>query len=243
MGREIGTFPVTMRQAQSMLPLMRDFTESQQPAVGVALPPALLPVMKFMHGVKLRSKNSKPVEMAVKGVEMVLVLFSVVVLWNGTAAQSGCTSALMSLSPCLNYVDGNSSTPSPSCCSQLSNIVQSQPRCLCLMLNGGGYSTGVAVNQTRALALPGACDVQTPPVSQCNGPASAPVGSPAESPADSSDYTPTTESDPDIPSEGTGSKTVPTTSVSSDGITIKSTLHVAVFLVFVISSASAATGF
>lgn len=53
MGREIGTFPVTMRQAQSMLPLMRDFTESQQPAVGVALLPALLPVMKFMHGVKL----------------------------------------------------------------------------------------------------------------------------------------------------------------------------------------------
>ncbi|XP_058197813.1 non-specific lipid transfer protein GPI-anchored 5-like [Rhododendron vialii] len=200
--------------------------------------------------------------MAVKRVEMALVLFSVLVLWNGTAAQSGCTSALMSLSPCLNYVDGNSSTPSPSCCSQLSNIVQSQPRCLCSLLNGSGSSMGITVNQTLALALPGACDVQTPPVSECNGqhkaatasapansavpipgPASAPVGSPAESPADSSDDTPTTGSDSDIPSEGTGSKTVPMTGVSSDGITIKSTLHIAVFLVFVISSASAATGF
>lgn len=28
---------------------------------------------------------------------------------------------------------------------------------------------GVTVNQTLALALPGACDVQTPSVSQCNG--------------------------------------------------------------------------
>lgn len=52
MGRAIGTFPVTMRQAQSMLPLMREFTESQQPALGEA-PLAVLPVMKFMHGVKL----------------------------------------------------------------------------------------------------------------------------------------------------------------------------------------------
>lgn len=31
---------------------MRDFTESQQPALGEA-PLAVLPVMKFMHGVKL----------------------------------------------------------------------------------------------------------------------------------------------------------------------------------------------
>ncbi|KAF7119732.1 hypothetical protein RHSIM_Rhsim13G0026800 [Rhododendron simsii] len=191
--------------------------------------------------------------MAVKGVEIVLVLFSVLVLWDGTAAQSGCTSALMSLLPCLNYVNGNSSTPSPSCCSQLSNIVRSQPRCLCSLLNRSGSSMGITVNQTRALALPGACAVQTPPVSQSSapansavpipGPASAPVGSPAESPADSSDDTPTTETDSDIPSEGTGSKTVPTTGVSSDGISIKSTLHIAVFLVFVISSASAATRF
>lgn len=100
---------------------------------------------------------------------MVLVLFSVLVLWNGAAAQSGCTRALMSISPCLNYVNGNSSTPSSSCCSQLSNIVQSQPRCLCSLLNGSGASLGVTVNQTLALALPGACNVQTPPVSQCNG--------------------------------------------------------------------------
>ncbi|KAE9460693.1 hypothetical protein C3L33_07478, partial [Rhododendron williamsianum] len=174
-------------------------TESQQPAVGVALLPALLPVMKFMHGVKL-------------------VTFA-------------------------------ASLP-------------------LLVANGGGSSMGVTVNQTLALALPGACDVQTPSVSQCNGkltfliliasnsrkrsskfsstyprPSKCSRGSPAESPDDSSDDTPTTGSDSDIPSEGTGSKTVPTTSVSSDRITIQSTLHIAVFLVSVISSASAATGF
>jgi hypothetical protein len=33
---------------------------------------------------------------------------------------------------------------------------------------GAAASLGVTVNATRALALPGQCRVQTPPVSQCN---------------------------------------------------------------------------
>lgn len=107
--------------------------------------------------------------MAPKGTEMGLALLLAVMLWNGAAAQSGCTSVLMTLSPCLNYVTGNSSTPSPSCCSSLSNVVQSNPMCLCSLLNGGGSSIGMTVNQTLALGLPGVCNVQTPPLSRCNG--------------------------------------------------------------------------
>ncbi|XP_058204106.1 non-specific lipid transfer protein GPI-anchored 5-like isoform X2 [Rhododendron vialii] len=116
--------------------------------------------------------------MAPKGTEKGLALFLVVMLWNGAAAQSGCTSALISLSPCLNYVRGNLSTPSPSCCSKLSNVVQSQPQCLCMLLNGGASPLGITVNQTLALGLPGVCNVQTPPVSRCNA-ASAPTASAA----------------------------------------------------------------
>ncbi|WMV47235.1 hypothetical protein MTR67_040620 [Solanum verrucosum] len=74
------------------------------------------------------------------------------------------------------------------------------PRCLCSVLNGGGSSFGVSINQTQAVALPSACNVQTPPVSRCNGGANGPAASPADSPpADSS------KGSPDIPS-GTGSK-------------------------------------
>ncbi|KAK2973731.1 hypothetical protein RJ640_019731 [Escallonia rubra] len=148
--------------------------------------------------------------MAFKGIEMSLVLVFVVMLWGGATAQSGCSSAIMGLSPCLNFITGNSSTPSSSCCSQLSSVVQSQPSCLCSVLNGGGASIGVAINQTLALALPGACNVQTPSLSQCNaanGPvpsAATPASSPMDSPSDSSN----------VPS-GAGSKTVPSTNGSS----------------------------
>ena len=84
-----------------------------------------------------------------------LVLVLVAMLCAGATAQSGCTSVLISLSPCLNYITGNSSTPSQ--------------QCLCEVLNGGGSSLGITINQTQALALPGSCNVQTPPISSCSG--------------------------------------------------------------------------
>ncbi|RDY00773.1 Non-specific lipid-transfer protein-like protein, partial [Mucuna pruriens] len=131
-------------------------------------------------------------------IEMGVVLVVMSMLCAGAVAQSSCTSALLSLSPCLNYISGNSSTPSSPCCSQLATVVRSQPRCLCQVLNGGGSSLGIQINQTQALALPAACNVHTPPISQCNAP------SPAESP----------NSDP----SGTGSTNAPTTdNASSSG--------------------------
>ncbi|KAK1306039.1 hypothetical protein QJS10_CPA10g00752 [Acorus calamus] len=101
------------------------------------------------------------------GLVVVVVVAATLIL--GTSAQSGCTTAIIGLAPCLNYITGNTSTPASSCCSQLASVVKSNPRCLCSLLNGGGSSFGINVNQTLALALPGACNVQTPPVSQCNG--------------------------------------------------------------------------
>ncbi|BAT94086.1 hypothetical protein LR48_Vigan02g224100 [Vigna angularis] len=127
---------------------------------------------------------------------MVLVIMSI--LCAGAAAQSSsCSSALVSLSPCLNYIAGNSSTPSSGCCSQLASIVSSQPQCLCEVLNGGASSLGITINQTQALAMPTACNVQTPPITQCK------AASPAESP----------NSNP----SGTGSTNVPTTDNGSSG--------------------------
>nr|CAD1819779.1 unnamed protein product [Ananas comosus var. bracteatus] len=91
------------------------------------------------------------------------VLAALSVVPSASAQSSSCTAALVSLSPCLNYITGNESEPSSSCCSQLATVVQAEPQCLCLVLNGSASSIGIAVNQTRALGLPAACKVQTPP--------------------------------------------------------------------------------
>ncbi|XP_043693804.1 non-specific lipid transfer protein GPI-anchored 5-like isoform X2 [Telopea speciosissima] len=166
--------------------------------------------------------------MATKVMEigMTLVAVLMAMLWVGASAQSSCTNALVSMSPCLNYITGNSSTPSSSCCSQLASVVKSQPQCLCQVLSGGGSSLGINVNQTQALALPGACNVQTPSVSKCNGTASP---SPTETPS--------------TPSSGTGSKTVPSTDASSDGSISKLSFSLLFFLLFVTSYSSTFASF
>ncbi|XP_058180905.1 non-specific lipid transfer protein GPI-anchored 5-like [Rhododendron vialii] len=73
------------------------------------------------------------------------------------------------MSPCLNYIMGNSSEPSSSCYQQLASVEKSQLQCMCATLNGGGSSMGINVNQTRALALHAARSVATPPISRCSG--------------------------------------------------------------------------
>ncbi|XP_010259097.1 PREDICTED: non-specific lipid-transfer protein-like protein At2g13820 [Nelumbo nucifera] len=191
---------------------------------------------------------------------MGLVAMLLAMLCAGAAAQSSsCTSVIVSMSPCLNYITGNSSTPSSSCCSQLATVVQSMPRCLCEVLNGGGVpSLGISINQTRALTLPNACNIQTPPVSQCNAlsPAASPAGTPETSPAGPSGA-PDTETTPEVPAgapdskstpavpsvpAGGGSKTVPTTGANtSDGSSNKLTFSL--LLLITASYASSFIGF
>ncbi|KAM0951879.1 putative plant non-specific lipid-transfer protein/Par allergen [Dioscorea sansibarensis] len=172
---------------------------------------------------------------------------------TSSAQSTSCTTAVISLAPCLSYITGNSTTPSPSCCSQLASVVQSQAQCLCTVLNGGASQFGISINQTQALALPGACKVQTPPVSRCNAaggggtqaapPAETPAGTPTvpsnDSPAtDNSPTTPSsTPSVPDVPSSGSGSKTTPTTKgQSTDASSAKMNQPLILSIIMVLSA-------
>ncbi|CAH9081161.1 unnamed protein product [Cuscuta europaea] len=146
-------------------------------------------------------------------------------LWNTASAQSNCITTILSLSPCLNYITGNSSAPSSSCCTQLSNVVASSPQCLCSLLNGGGSSYGININQTLATSMTGACKLQTPPLSSCNGGSGRPTASaavpppPPSSPVGSgappSTETTTTPSGSATPTSGSKAVPSPTDSASA----------------------------
>ncbi|XP_071905276.1 non-specific lipid transfer protein GPI-anchored 15-like isoform X1 [Coffea arabica] len=179
-----------------------------------------------------------------------LAMVLVVMRLTGALAQSGCTSELTSLYPCLSYVTGTSSKPSSTCCSQLAGVVSSKPQCLCLLLNGGGSSVGININQTLALSLPGACQLQTPPSSKCNAAGNVPTSStatPATSPpADPSKGSPDT---PKIPSvsdtpAGNGSKTAPATDGStSAGSNTNASFPLTALFLFVASCVLSGAGF
>ncbi|XP_057850731.2 non-specific lipid transfer protein GPI-anchored 15 isoform X1 [Cryptomeria japonica] len=157
--------------------------------------------------------------------QMVSVALTVVVIiagaaeYGGVGAQSsGCATSLATLSPCMGYITSNMSNPTPSqgCCTALSSVVQSSSACLCQLFNTSN-PLGIPINQTRALALPGACKITTPPLSQCNA-----AGAPATSPSTGSNAPTTTETSPSSspatpnavsPSSRSPSLLPPTTSV------------------------------
>ncbi|CAA0833534.1 Non-specific lipid-transfer protein-like protein [Striga hermonthica] len=81
-----------------------------------------------------------------------------------------CFTYLVNLSDCLTFVEGGSNLtrPDPGCCSELANLVDTQPICLCQLL-GNPDQVGFPVDVSRALRLPSVCNVTTPPVSLCAG--------------------------------------------------------------------------
>ncbi|KAL6638028.1 hypothetical protein ACP70R_025600 [Stipagrostis hirtigluma subsp. patula] len=130
---------------------------------------------------------------------------------------SGCLPELVRLSPCMDYMSGNATTPDAPCCSALSALLRSSPACLCTVLGGTAASLGVAIDGARAPQLPAACKVQAPPASQCNAVGvGAPVPSPA--PGATNSGAPGTPSDAGVTPAGAGSKATPTSTTQySDG--------------------------
>ncbi|XP_006352768.1 non-specific lipid-transfer protein-like protein At5g64080 isoform X2 [Solanum tuberosum] len=95
-----------------------------------------------------------------------MAIFSIQV----SGQSDNCQQVIVGLAPCLDYIQGNATKPSSGCCTQLATILKNEPQCLCQMINGGASSSlGINVNQTQAMALPKACNVQTPSVSLCKG--------------------------------------------------------------------------
>jgi len=86
------------------------------------------------------------------------------------SAGGGLHDALVSLAGCLSYVQEGSTvaTPDPTCCSGLRDVVRGEVACLCQVFQGG-QNLGISLNMTKALQLPAACKVKTPPVSKCHG--------------------------------------------------------------------------
>ncbi|XP_039140426.1 non-specific lipid transfer protein GPI-anchored 19-like [Dioscorea cayenensis subsp. rotundata] len=117
-------------------------------------------------------------------VAVVLRVTVLVVIFGNTVGEIQCESndfmsVIASLSQCLNYLNGQSDTPTLPCCTQIAAVVKLNPECLCEVLqNGGGASAEINKNTTRALELPAVCNVTTAPASECNGTVRRPSCSP-----------------------------------------------------------------
>lgn len=81
-----------------------------------------------------------------------------------------CTDLMLNMSSCLSYVEEGSNlrVPEEGCCPGLSSLVDTQPACLCQLL-ASGETFGIKIDTSKALMMPAACKVETPPASLCSG--------------------------------------------------------------------------
>lgn len=84
-------------------------------------------------------------------------------------AAIDCSSVLVSLADCLSFVQEGSKERKPQgqCCPGLKKVAKEEVSCLCQAFKGSA-DYGVKLNMTKALSLPSACGVKTPPFSKCN---------------------------------------------------------------------------
>ncbi|XP_044504217.1 non-specific lipid transfer protein GPI-anchored 15-like [Mangifera indica] len=173
--------------------------------------------------------------MASRRLQMALVLVLAALFWERATAQSNlnCNNTLTTMAPCVNFLVGNSSTPSSSCCSQLGAVAKSAPDCLCGALNGSVPTMGININRTIALTLPDACQLQSTSINQCKQSITAgasPLGSPSNTSPSSSSSNTTTP-----PASGSGS--------TSDGGIARAPMHFVLFLAGMALCASTITKF
>uniref|UniRef100_A0A0E0LHP9 Bifunctional inhibitor/plant lipid transfer protein/seed storage helical domain-containing protein n=1 Tax=Oryza punctata TaxID=4537 RepID=A0A0E0LHP9_ORYPU len=144
----------------------------------------------------------------------VMVAAAMAMLASRAASQNnGCSSVMMTLSPCLDYISGKSPIPEFTCCTTLAGVVQSDPRCLCMVLDGSAASFGISINHTRALELPGVCKVQAPPISQCTA---VPTPPPApDTPTLADEPAETNEDEPSPPPAGSAGSNKKTSSATN----------------------------
>uniref|UniRef100_A0ACD5U873 Uncharacterized protein n=1 Tax=Avena sativa TaxID=4498 RepID=A0ACD5U873_AVESA len=108
-------------------------------------------------------------KMEITTVALVLAVMMTMLTAKAVAQNNGCSSVMMTLSPCLDFLGSKAMEPGFSCCTTLGGIVQTDSRCLCMVLDGSAATFGITINHTRALELPGICKVEAPPSSQCTG--------------------------------------------------------------------------
>ncbi|KAH9312455.1 hypothetical protein KI387_027490 [Taxus chinensis] len=88
----------------------------------------------------------------------------------------GCTDPIVSLSPCLSYMTGETKVivPRDGCCRVLAAVITGASKCLCDLFANNDF-LGFPINQTLARSLPAACNLLFPrQIEQCRGSNPAP---------------------------------------------------------------------
>ncbi|XP_057757851.1 non-specific lipid transfer protein GPI-anchored 1-like [Arachis stenosperma] len=104
-----------------------------------------------------------------------LLLLVAVVMGSGDGAGKDltqkCGQVVQKVIPCLNYATGKASTPSKECCEATTKIRESDPDCLCFIIqqthHGNPESKSLGIQEDKLLHLPSLCNVKNANIADC----------------------------------------------------------------------------
>ncbi|KAJ6287865.1 hypothetical protein OIU78_029175, partial [Salix suchowensis] len=90
---------------------------------------------------------------------------------NGDGVTEECSGDFQKVMGCLSYATGKANTPSKDCCSSVQDIKESDPKCLCFIMqkthNGSAQIKSLGIQEAKLLQLPTACQLQNASLSFC----------------------------------------------------------------------------
>ncbi|XP_061968525.1 non-specific lipid transfer protein GPI-anchored 1-like [Populus nigra] len=90
---------------------------------------------------------------------------------DGDNLSEECSSDFQKVMGCLSYATGKANTPPKDCCSAVQGIKDSEPKCLCYIMqqahNGSAQFKSLGVQEAKLLQLPTACQLQNASLSFC----------------------------------------------------------------------------
>ncbi|CAN6726922.1 unnamed protein product [Malus baccata var. baccata] len=111
--------------------------------------------------------------------KMMVVLFSVFVACASVGevraaaptAADKCSDKFQKVAVCLSYATGKADTPTKECCDSVKGIRETQPECLCYVIqqanNGSEEIKKLGIQVAKLVQLPTACSLKNATASDC----------------------------------------------------------------------------
>ncbi|EXB93945.1 hypothetical protein L484_015489 [Morus notabilis] len=132
------------------------------------------------------------------------------------STQEKCGADFQKLAVCLTYATGKAAVPTKDCCDLVKGIKESEPECLCLIMQqthkGNDQIKNMGIQESKLLSLPTACALKNATLAECP----KLLGLPANSP-DAAIFTNASTASATPTAKGTGASQSQTSKDSSSG--------------------------
>ena len=106
------------------------------------------------------------------GIVSFLVFFVVLSeVVSASTMEEKCGNDFQKLTVCLSYASGKAVTPTKDCCDSVKGIKESEPECLCFIIqqtsSGSDKVKSLGIQEAKLLQLPTACALKNASLTEC----------------------------------------------------------------------------